>query len=85
MENTWFWSNNNETSMITMIKASTVSRIRNRVVVIGLWLLVLVLLFLLFWLSRAPDNQKRENCSRVHSFFLQLKMFKTTGGCEKTY
>jgi hypothetical protein len=44
-----------------MIKASTVSRIRNRVVVIGLLLLLLVLLFLLFWLSRGirrPEEGK---------------------------
>jgi len=66
--------------MIAMIKASTVSRIRNRVVVIGLSLLLLVLLFLL-----DNDNQKRENCSGVHSFFLQLKMFKTTGGWKFFY
>jgi hypothetical protein len=72
--------------MITMIKASTVSRIRNRVVVIGLLLLLLVLLFLLLWLSRGIRRpEEGTNCSRVHSFFLQLKMFKTTGGWKKIY
>jgi hypothetical protein len=37
------------------------------------------LLLLRFWLSNVSDKQKRKISPRVHSFFLHLKMFKTTG------
>jgi hypothetical protein len=39
----------------------------------------LLLLLLRFWLSNVSDKQKRKISPRVHSFFLHLKMFKTTG------
>jgi hypothetical protein len=37
------------------------------------------LLLLRFWLSNVSDKQKTKISPRVHSFFLHLKMFKTTG------
>lgn len=38
-----------------------------------------LLLLLRFWLSNVSDKQKRKISPRVHSFFLHLKIFKTTG------
>jgi hypothetical protein len=38
-----------------------------------------LLLLLRFWLSNVSDKQKRKISPGVHSFFLHLKMFKTTG------